>query len=249
MGNACATDCATCIAVQEGADNTLNVDFADEFYGEYHPGEKGAGVSIVVSEKIEQAALPRLIGNQQNLYPTGYGWGKPSPGEVSAASGQASSGKDRPKLPPLNLFKSEDARKEKEALAKIDAISRDISSGTDFTDFSATPIPRKQELSLRQIAESSTDAPCVELAFDAQGHCKTVQLYKRPLGAEFSKKSSNAATRVTKVYPQSYAWGVGLEVGWVLKEVNGEEVTGLKFDEVQKLLEEALTALPLRSRD
>lgn len=249
MGNVCAMDCAACQSVIEGADNTLKVDVADETFGECHPGETGTGVSVMVSEKIEQSALPRLIGNQQNRYPTGYAWDKPSPGEVSAASGKASSGKDRPKLPPLNLFKSEDARKEKEALAKIEAISHDISSGTDFTDFSATPIPRKQELSLRQIAESSRDAPCVELAFDAQGHYKTVQLYKRPVGAEFSKKSSNAATRVTKVYPQGYAWGVGLEVGWVLKEINGEEVTGLEFDEVQKLMQEALTALPLRSRD
>jgi len=159
----------------------------------------------------------------------------------------------------LNLFKSEDARKEKEAFAKIDAISHDISSCTDFTEFSATPtpIPRKQELSLRQIAETSTEKkegaaeepPCVELAFDVQGNYKTLQLYKRPLGAEFSKKSSSAATRVSKVYPQSYAWGVGLEVGWVLKKVNGEDVATLKFEQVQKLLQEALTALPLRPRD
>jgi len=246
MGNACATACATCHSVQEGGDTTLNVDFADEYYGEFQPAEVGAGVSVLLTEKIEDSSLPRLIGNQQNHYWTG--WNKPSPGEASSASDKASSGKNRPNLPPLNLFKSEDARKEKEAFAKIDAISHDISSGTDITDFSATPtpIPRKQELSLRQIAES---APCVELAFDVQGHHKTLQLYKRPLGAEFSKKSSSAETRVTKVYPQSYAWGIGLEVGWVLKEVNGEDVAGLTFEEVQRLLQEALTALPLRSRD
>lgn len=143
-----------------------------------------------------------------------------------------------------------------EAFAKIAALPHDVSLSTEFTDFSATPTPMvKRKITadavMDQIEECDSKgvpACCVELTFDVEGTEKTIELYKRPLGAEFSKKSSGP-TKVTKVYPQSYAWGAGLEVGWVLKAIDGEDVARKKFAEVQSSLQKTLEKLPLRPRD
>jgi len=88
--------------------------------------------------------------------------------------------------------------------------------------------------------------PCLELVFDVEGQVKTVEFYKQPLGAEFSKRCSglDQPVTVTKVRPASYASEVGLEVGWVLKAINGEATYGKKLDEVQTLIKKQVQSLP-----
>merc|ERR1719491_2436884 len=83
----------------------------------------------------------------------------------------------------------------------------------------------------------------LELVFDVGGWEKRVQLNRRPLGAEF--KRSNGPTRIDKIRPQSYAAELGMEVGWSLKCIDGEDVTKKSFAQTQAALQNAMMALPL----
>lgn len=98
----------------------------------------------------------------------------------------------------------------------------------------------------RTIALDAEHAPFVEMVFDAEGEEKTVRIFKRPLGAEFSKRSLRP-TKVSKVDYQSYAWNLGIEVGWVLKSVDGEDVIAKSFRQAQDMIRSSLLTLPERT--
>lgn len=94
-----------------------------------------------------------------------------------------------------------------------------------------------------QIYCLEVETPFLEVIFDAHGEDKRVKILKRPLGAEFSKKS-NRPVQVSKVRRQSYASRLGIEVGWVLKCIGGEDVSLKTFQETQEVLKSGLLALP-----
>jgi len=98
----------------------------------------------------------------------------------------------------------------------------------------------------RTIALDAEHAPFVEMVFDAEGEEKTVRVFKRPLGAEFSKRSLRP-TKVSKVDYRSYAWNLGIEVGWVLKSVDGEDVIAKSFRQAQDMIRSSLLTLPERT--
>jgi len=233
MGNACVAECAACQAAPESEFN-LEYALTEEFYGQ---GDgTGCGheqvVSIMMADKPQELAWPRLMGSI--MAPKRNGTDKAPAAQLAASS--------RPPLLRPSLFPSRDASPEgKELLPK------------------AAPLKPKpiEEPAPKHVGKGTRQTgPCLELVFDAEGKEKIIQLFKRPLGAEFSKKEGKAAKIiVTKVYPRSYAWGVGLEVGWELKAIDGEEIENLKdmtskkFHEVQTLLEKKLESLPHRPRD
>merc|ERR1719498_23470 len=97
----------------------------------------------------------------------------------------------------------------------------------------------------RTASLDADSAPFVEMVFDVDGEEKTVQIFRRPLGAEFSKRSLRP-TKVSKVDHQSYAWHLGMEVGWVVKSVDGEDATTKSFRQTQETIKNALLSLPLR---
>jgi hypothetical protein len=168
----------------------------------------------------------------------------------------------RPDLPRLGLRTQEDVKKEMMALAKIAALPHDISSSTEW---SAATVNRnisscrviapmeslpEEELTKAKhhqkdtsIPQVSINAPCMTVVFEAAGKEVTTHIYKRPLGAEFCKRSVGPV-KVSKVFPQSYAWGLGLEVGWSLKSINGEDFSLSSFQEAQDALKEGLGKLP-----
>jgi len=84
----------------------------------------------------------------------------------------------------------------------------------------------------------------LELVFDVDGWEKRIQLDRRPLGAEFAKRSKGP-TRIDKIRPQSYAAEVGMEVGWIIKCIGGEDVTKKSFARTQDTLKSAMAGLPL----
>lgn len=98
----------------------------------------------------------------------------------------------------------------------------------------------------RTIGLDADDAPFVEMVFDVEGEEKSVQIFRRPLGAEFSKRS-HRPTKVSKVDNQSYAWRLGIESGWIVKSVAGEDTITKTFKQTQEMIKSALLSLPVRT--
>jgi len=98
----------------------------------------------------------------------------------------------------------------------------------------------------RTISLDAENAPFVEMVFDAEGEEKSVQIFRRPLGAEFSKRSLRP-TKVSRVDDQSYAWHLGIEAGWIVKSVAGEDATTTTFKQTQEMIKIALLSLPVRT--
>jgi len=89
--------------------------------------------------------------------------------------------------------------------------------------------------------------PMLKMVFlTSKGEMKEVQIMKRPLGAEFSKRPFNP-TKVSKVVTGGQAWALGLEVGWAVKQVNGQDMTKKTFDETQKAIKKGMEVLPVTS--
>jgi hypothetical protein len=88
-------------------------------------------------------------------------------------------------------------------------------------------------------------SPRLELVFEVDGEDRNVLVDRRPLGAEFAKRS-NGLARVSKVHPDSYASELGLEAGWILKCVDGEDVTLKTFQEAQDAIKNGLMSRPWR---
>lgn len=165
--------------------------------------------------------------------------------------------KQRPELPRLGLRTREDSFMEREAFQKISALPRDFSSSSEWsaTPMSSAPISaRSAKLgmhsrsvvpSMPRVSEAEfvVDTKWLELAFDANGKEVTYHFSRRPLGAEFRQRGTGA-TKVSKVFPESHAAAVGLEVGWILKRIAGVDVTRTSFTEIQEVLRAAIDMLP-----
>jgi hypothetical protein len=83
----------------------------------------------------------------------------------------------------------------------------------------------------------------LELVFAVAGSEKRIHLHRRPLGAEFAKRSKGP-TKIETIRPQSYAAELGMEVGWIIKRIGGEDVTKKSFDQTQSALRNAIAVLP-----
>lgn len=90
--------------------------------------------------------------------------------------------------------------------------------------------------------------PFLEIVFDAKGQEQLVRVFERPLGAELSKRRAGP-TRISKVYAQSYASRLGLEVGWAMKSIGGEDMSRKNIQEIQDALKTGLMALPVCRND
>lgn len=88
------------------------------------------------------------------------------------------------------------------------------------------------------------NVPFLEIVFDAKGQEKKVHIFKRPLGVDLGKRSSEL-TKVNKVKAQSYARELGLKVGWAVKSVGGEDMSKKTFQQVQNAVMTGLMRLPL----
>jgi len=92
---------------------------------------------------------------------------------------------------------------------------------------------------------SKIPAPFSEIIFEAEGKDRSVRIYQRPLGAEFSKHASGSA-QIRKVQLGSYAQELGLEAGWIVKSVDGESLASSTFLQVQQCIKNSLAQLPQR---
>lgn len=94
---------------------------------------------------------------------------------------------------------------------------------------------------------TQSNAPTLELVFDASGQTRQLILQRRPLGAEFGK-SLLGPVKVRKVNPNSYASELGLQAGWVLKCIGSEDVSKKSLAYTQTVLKNGLMALPEMSK-
>mmetsp|Transcript_33960 Transcript_33960/g.54070 ORF Transcript_33960/g.54070 Transcript_33960/m.54070 type:complete len:153 (-) Transcript_33960:310-768(-) len=104
-------------------------------------------------------------------------------------------------------------------------------------------LPRLGLGSVMQCFQKSVKRPCLNIVFVSNGEEKWVQVYRRPLGAEFIQ-STNGPITVSKIHPESYAGELGIEPGWSLKAIAGENMGGKSFEEAQGSLKNGLMLLP-----
>jgi hypothetical protein len=83
----------------------------------------------------------------------------------------------------------------------------------------------------------------LEMVFEVNGQDKVMHFYRRPLGAEFSKRRTGP-TQISKVHAKSYASELGVAPGWVVKTVAGEDVRKRTFEHTQKAITNGLMTLP-----
>jgi len=120
---------------------------------------------------------------------------------------------------------------------KLDAMkSRDLPDSVEKS-------PMEKSMEVTPTPEVERHVPSLEVIFDVKGEEKKIQIFHRPLGAEFSKKAKGP-TKVSKIHPQSYANKLGIEVGWILKSIAGEDVSEKTFKDTQNALKDGMMALP-----
>eukprot|EP00450_Noctiluca_scintillans_P004189 CAMPEP_0194482432 /NCGR_PEP_ID=MMETSP0253-20130528/4388_1 /TAXON_ID=2966 /ORGANISM="Noctiluca scintillans" /LENGTH=112 /DNA_ID=CAMNT_0039321971 /DNA_START=93 /DNA_END=428 /DNA_ORIENTATION=+ len=81
----------------------------------------------------------------------------------------------------------------------------------------------------------------VPLGFDGPDGHQTVFFFVRPLGMQYS---SSAPIVVTDIHPHGHAASLGVQVGWTLASVGGEDVGGRAADDVMRVLYRHTSLLP-----
>jgi hypothetical protein len=108
-------------------------------------------------------------------------------------------------------------------------------SGLKLSDLTQSDSPNR---------DANEHAP-VEIIFEASGIDRLVTISHRPLGAEFAQVSkSSQAARISKLQPHGYAAELGLRVGWIVKSVDGINVTGKTFKEIHDAVRTSVSRLP-----
>jgi hypothetical protein len=83
----------------------------------------------------------------------------------------------------------------------------------------------------------------LEMVFEVNGEDKVMHFYRRPLGAEFSKRRTGP-TQISKIHSKSYASELGVAPGWIVNTVAGEDVRKRTFEHTQKAITNGLMTLP-----
>mmetsp|Transcript_22437 Transcript_22437/g.43046 ORF Transcript_22437/g.43046 Transcript_22437/m.43046 type:complete len:136 (-) Transcript_22437:92-499(-) len=82
--------------------------------------------------------------------------------------------------------------------------------------------------SVLQVPTRNTDPKQLVIGFILPGDVlRDITFTRRPLGLDFDKM---APIIIKKVQPQSHGESVGVQPGWRLKYVNGEDVSSMTFD-------------------
>jgi len=72
------------------------------------------------------------------------------------------------------------------------------------------------------------------------GELKTISFKKQPLGMVFSK---HAPIKIDSFKADSYGKSMGVELGWTMTKLGGEDVGDLSFKEVDNKLKDGLSRL------
>jgi hypothetical protein len=119
----------------------------------------------------------------------------------------------------------------------------------EATETAATPMGKgkgKGKPAVTGHTAVSEDLACLEMVFEVGGQDNTVRLFRRPLGAEFAKKGKGP-TKIDRINGKSYASELGLQKGWIVKSVAGEDVTKMTFQQAQDAIVKGLLTLPTQT--
>mmetsp|Transcript_24596 Transcript_24596/g.65384 ORF Transcript_24596/g.65384 Transcript_24596/m.65384 type:complete len:221 (+) Transcript_24596:56-718(+) len=109
-----------------------------------------------------------------------------------------------------------------------------------------TPEPKQPEIAAAATAYAGPEfdaEPKMVLLFKLPDDSfKEVVVRNRPLGLDFQRSSPIC---MKKVHKDSIGDKLGVQVGWELHSVNGEDVFSRQFEYTYKLLKEASTVLPI----
>merc|ERR1719198_1048833 len=104
--------------------------------------------------------------------------------------------------------------------------------------------PKEECPSRTEAVPENGESQCFQLTFVLNGEEKSVLILRRALGLQIGKTGSKPC-KVIKVRPGSYACELGIEVGWILKEIDGEDVSKKPLEEVQEMMKKGLMTLPM----
>jgi|EP00427_Karlodinium_veneficum_P022226 hypothetical protein len=258
MGNSCAQDCAS---LNYNRSNEATFDMNGE-----HTCPDYQKVSVLQSQ-TSPSNLPRLgLGTQSQEFL--FKNRVPSSTMQEPDFPKLTSGTEEPTLSPIDLPLVGTASKE--SIQKTSgpdvAISEESSQPGRVTDDSGdydlasasleigkemvqdSPIVEQVVETLAQELDVAVAAlpirPSLELVFEVNGEDRFVHLHRRPLGAEFTKRF-RGRTKIDKIRPHSYASELGMEVGWSIKSIGGEDVSKKSFAEAQACLKNGMMALPV----
>jgi hypothetical protein len=102
----------------------------------------------------------------------------------------------------------------------------------------------KEPLSPLETSPISEDN-ILQVGFRDKDEERNVQIFRKPLGAEFCQPRKNGPLKIDKVRPLSYAAELGLEVGWIVENINGEDVRHMSYQQLQDAMRAGLMRLPL----
>lgn len=94
-----------------------------------------------------------------------------------------------------------------------------------------------------QVEKATTSLPGVSVVFEVpgSGEKKTVQLTRKPVGIDFHY---TAPIKVDSVFPKSHAEELGIEKGWIVRSIHGEDMGGKDFKTKFDHFAKALSTLP-----
>lgn len=130
-----------------------------------------------------------------------------------------------------------------------------LDSARDGVKFSARS-NRSASATLRLSSRRSCDSqPAlftrrgIEIVFsDQDGDERTIYMTQRPLGAKFAATHAHGSrVKVSHVSRSSHADELGIEEGWLVDKVAGQDVFGKSFEEVQAALKDRTAHLPLNA--
>jgi hypothetical protein len=258
MGNTCAQDCAS---LNYNRSNEATFDMNGE-----HTCPDYQKVSVLQSQ-TSPGDLPRLgLGTQSQEFL--FKSRVPSSTMQEPDILKVTSDTEEPMLSPIDLPLSGIANKD--TLQKTSApdvtISEESAQPGQVTDDSgdydlgSASLEIEKELVqdspiVEQVVEPLAQEPVValaalpirpslELVFEVNGEDRIVHLHRRPLGAEFTKRF-RGRTKIGKIRPHSYASELGMEVGWIIKSIGGEDLSKKSFAEAQACLKNGMMALPV----
>jgi len=87
------------------------------------------------------------------------------------------------------------------------------------------------------------DVGYVEIVFQVDGLDRRAHISAKPLGLEFSRRTGEPL-KIAQIHPHSHAAELGLEVGWEVKSLCGEDISMKTFQEASDMIKEKMATLP-----
>lgn len=108
-------------------------------------------------------------------------------------------------------------------------------------------LARKDSSSMPSAKKPSSDElgdkGYVEMVFLADGQVRPIRITRKPFGVEFCKRHGDNL-KAGRIQPDSHAAELGIQVGWEVKSLDGEDISLKSFAEASSMIRERVFQLP-----